>query len=398
MRVATVRQGTLDMNIQKLDRVDHKARKIFAPEVSAGSFNLLINCAGLARGQRLLIAYEPERHQYFYDDALALLRADADALGIVTEVLDVGFNPEAAEFHPDLCKTMAGFDVVIFLARLGDQLRFSTIPDGPKIVNSYTLSADMIRSPYSASHYDGFTRLKRVVDDVIGGAQDIKITCPNGTLVTGRAPDQGYVPSDTSVTRFPVSVFSPVPAQSFSGKIALSGFLTGTGSRYYTDNIVEFEGQVFAFLEEGELLGFEGSVKDVARANAQYDRVSGQFGIDRNFVHSWHAGIHPGCGFPWDMRKHYDQWSGAAFGNPRVLHFHTCGAYAPGEICWNLIDASIEIDGLKIWDQGVFRADLLPGGTEILSQYPCVRNVFDHPDRDIGFWETSSTPEVLTGG
>ena len=175
----------------------------------------------------------------------------------------------------------------------------------------------------------------------------------------------------------------PVPAHTFSGRVA-TRFLTGTGSRYYDDYTPEFTAPLFALMRDGRLTGFEGQAEDVARATAQYNRVAETFGIDRDFVHSWHAGIHPGCGYPWDMRRNWERWGGAAFGNPRILHFHTCGAYAPGEISWNVIDPTIEVDGVTLWDQGVFRADRLPGGPEILTRYPCAAALFRSPDRDIG--------------
>ncbi|MDH5531351.1 MAG: hypothetical protein OEY05_15070, partial [Paracoccaceae bacterium] len=115
-----------------------------------------------------------------------------------------------------------------------------------------------------------------------------------------------------------------------------------------------------------------------------YDRVSGMFGIDRNFVHSWHAGIHPGCGYPRNARDNYERWGGSSFGNPRILHFHTCGAYAPGEISWNMLDPTIEVDGVKVWEDGVFHAERLDGGQAVLDTYPCAKKAFGHPDRQIG--------------
>ena len=152
---------------------------------------------------------------------------------------------------------------------------------------------------------------------------------------------------------------------------------------------VEFEGAVFALLEAGRLIGFDGAPKDVDKANAHYDRVAEQFGIDRNFVHSWHAGIHPGCGFPWSLQGDYERWGGAAFGNPRVLHFHTCGAYAPGEISWNVFDPTIRIDGVVIWEDGRFHLDRLPGGAEILATYPCAAQAFEMPDRNVGLGDVT---------
>ena len=47
------------------------------------------------------------------------------------------------------------------------------------------------------------------------------------------------------------------------------------------------------------------------------------------------------------------------YGHPRHLHFHTCGDYAPGEISWHLLDATIAFDGEVLWRDG--RLTLLEG-------------------------------------
>ena len=351
---------------------------------ATGVRNLLENCAGAKPGQSLLIAYETADHGYYSADILTCLTEQAQAFGLDVSLYDVGFDPQTPEMTPALLSRMQSVDIVVFLARLGDQLRFSQMPKGPTIVNAYTLNAHLMRSAFGTAHYDAFVRLKQAVDRCVAEAQDITMTCPAGTDVRGAPNFHGNPQGDTTLKRFPMSVFSPVPAQGFSGRIALSGFLSGTGSRYYPGTTVEFDGPVFALLSQGRLTGFDGNRADVTRADAQYDRVSALFGIDRNFVHSWHAGIHPGCGFPWPVRDSYDRWNGAAFGNPRVMHFHTCGAYAPGEICWNVIDPTITLDGLTLWDKGVCHAERLPDGPDILRTYPCAAAAFAAPDRQIG--------------
>lgn len=357
--------------------------------VAKGARNLLLHCAGAQAGQRLLIAYEPEQFGYFDADIRGHLASAASDLGLLVTLVDVGFDAHNPRLHPALLAQIAEADIVVFLARLGDQLRFSEMPTGPTIVNSFTLNSFLMGSSFGTAHYDAFIALKAAVDRRIAAADEIVLTCPAGTLVRGRPSFKETPQEDTSLRRFPMSVFSPVPAVGFSGRVALGGFLTGTGSRYYDDYTVAFENQVHAHLLNGRLTGFEGTQNDVARADAQYDRVAALFGIDRDFVHSWHAGIHPGCGFPWDLRKDHDRWGGAAFGNPRILHFHTCGAYAPGEISWNLFDPTIEIDGVKYWEDGVFRADRLPEGDAILRQYPCAAAAFANPDRNIGLLESA---------
>ena len=352
-----------------------------------GARNLLMNCACAAAGDRLLIAYEPPEFGYFDADSVKIVSEVAQSMDLSVDAVDVGFNPDNPHLSPDLLARFEAADIILFLARLGDQLRFSEMPQGKKIIVSFALSRELFGSGFSNGHHDAFMEIKAGINAVLHTASDVQITCPLGTDVQGR-PEMNLEPAgDTSILRFPMSVFTPVPAHSFSGRVALE-FLTGTGSRYYDDYTVEFECPVFAILENGRLAGFEGDPASAARAEAQYDRVAGQFGIDRNFVHSWHAGIHPGCGYPWDMRANYERWGGAAFGNPRILHFHTCGAYAPGEISWNVFDPSIVIDGVTFWDHGVFHAERLPGGVSILDRHPCAAALFANPDTDIGLRKT----------
>ena len=355
-----------------------------APDPQSGVRNLLINCAHAEPGEHVLVAYEPEAFGYFDPDILQDVMTGAAALGLKTTSMNVGFEPSRTELPAALEDRLPDYDIVLFLSRLGDQLRFSELPEGPRYIVCFALNSRLLGSPFGTAHYRAFCQAKTAVDKAMLAAKEIVLTCPGGTHVSGRVPEGTTQASDTTSARFPMSVFSPVPAQHFTGRVALGGFLTGTGSQYYPDYTIEFDGPVFALMQDGRLTGFDGATSDVARANAQYDRVAALFDLDRNFVHSWHAGIHPGCGFPWDMRDSYERWGGAAFGNPRVLHFHTCGAYAPGEISWNLFDPTIEVDGVRIWDQGRFHLERLPEGPGILQEYPCAARAFAAPDRDVG--------------
>lgn len=351
-----------------------------------GARNLLLNCAHAAAGDRLLIAYEPPEFGYFDADSVDIVSGVARSMGLSVDAVDVGFNPGNPHLSPALMARFEKADIILFLARLGDQLRFSDMPPGKKIIVSFALSRELFGSGFSNGHHDAFMEIKAGINAVLNAAQDVHITCPLGTDIRGR-PEMNLDPSgDTSILRFPMSVFTPVPAHSFSGRVALT-FLTGTGSKYYDDYTIEFDNPVFANLTDGRLTGFDGPPADAARAEAHYDRVAGQFGIDRNFVHSWHAGMHPGCGYPWAMRDNYERWGGTAFGNPRILHFHTCGAYAPGEISWNVFDPTIVIDGVTYWDHGAFHAHRLPGGAQILDRYPCAAGLFVSPETDIGLRE-----------
>ncbi|MCI5111459.1 MAG: hypothetical protein MRY75_12975 [Marivita sp.] len=360
----------------------------------AGAFNMLTHCAQAQRGEHLLVAYEPAEYGYFDAQVLNAVVRTAREMGLQVKTVNVGFDPDATRL-PDALRTQIDkADLVVFLARLGDQLRFSDMPPGKRIVVSFALDEGLLGSGFGTTSYGAFVALKALITDSLDRAATVRVTCPNGTDVVGAPAMPRDEEGDTTVLRFPMSVFKPVPAHSFSGRVALCGFLTGTGSHYYDDYTLEFEGRVMAYLGHGRVLGFDGSPRDVAAANAHYDRVAAHLGIERNFVHSWHAGIHPGCGYLQEAKANYERWGGAAFGNPRILHFHTCGAYAPGEISWNVLDPTIWIDGVPVWDHGVFHPARLAGGQAILDSYPDAAAIFAHPDTHVGLtaWDALTGP------
>lgn len=359
----------------------------------SGARNMLLNCAGVQPGDRVLIAYEPAEYGYFDADVMPCVLQAAVDLGLSVETLNVGFAPSVTRLSDDFKKHMDRADIIIFLARLGDQLRFSQMPQDKRIVVSFALDTGLLNSGFGTTHHGAMVRLKECVTQALSGAREVRVTCKSGTDISGKPDMPRLDEGDTTVLRFPMSVFKPVPAHSFSGRVALCGFLTGTGTHYYDDYTLEFDESVMACVTNGRLTGFEGSAKDVAAVNAHYDRVASVLGIDRDCVHSWHAGIHPGCGYLSDACDNYERWGGSAFGNPRILHFHTCGAYAPGEISWNVLDPTICIDGVAVWEDGVFYPSRLKGGQEVLDTYPCAARIFAHPDRHVGLKECARSHE-----
>ncbi|MCR9108891.1 hypothetical protein [Marivita sp. XM-24bin2] len=362
----------------------------------AGARNMLVNCAKAQAGERVLIAYEPAEYGYFDAHVLnAVVRCACD-LGLLVKAVNVGFTPCARQFSDALRAEIDKVDIVVFLARLGDQLRFSDVPKDKRIVVCFALDEGLLGSGFGTTSYGAFVALKELITDALSQSANIRLTCPNGTDVKGVAEMPPSSVGDTSILRFPMSVFKPVPAQSFSGRVALCGFLTGTGSQYYEGYTVEFDGPVMAHLQQGRLVGFTGMPQDVSAANAHYDRISETLGIDRNCVHSWHAGIHPGCGYLQEARENYERWSGAAFGNPRILHFHTCGSYAPGEISWNVLDPTIWIDGVPVWENGVFHPVRLAEGQAVLDRYPDAAAIFAHPDAHVGLTQFGAMTERHT--
>ncbi|UXX83808.1 hypothetical protein [Roseovarius pelagicus] len=351
--------------------------------INPGALNLVANCARVTPDEHVLVAIEsPDLGYYGADLAPSIIDA-LTRLGARVECMNVAFDPEAREVPSALMERMLEADVLISLARIGDQLRFDNAPGRARMVQCYALNAAMLRSSFGVAPYGAFTALKTAVDTALFNAGQIVISCADGTHLTGHAPAMA-IPSDTTCARFPLSVFSPVPARHFTGRLALPEFLIGTGSRYYESFYEPLNAGTFAEMQDGRLAGFSGDAGGIQQANAHYDHVSARYGLDRYAVHSWHAGIHPGCAYDDSVENTPERWSGSAFGNPRILHFHTCGTQPPGEICWNVIDPTIELDGVRLWDNGVFYPDRLPQAARVLADFPELPPLFAAPERQIG--------------
>ena len=351
-------------------------------QMQSAAENLLRQCGDVSAGDRVLIVREPAHERFYGARTAEHVFEVALRLGLRADQCVVDFVPEATDLPHDLIKAMQQVDLTVFFARIGDQSRFMDMPAGARAVVSYALDDQALASPFGTADHQFFLRLQRLVEQALSDAE-IRVTCPLGTELQGRTKHAASG-QDVSIRRFPMLMPAPVPADTFSGRVAPCGFLAGTGSRYYDPYGVSFDGPVMADVSEGRLTGFQGAVADVARANAHYDFVSARFGIDRNAVHSWHAGIHPACRFRGAAQDDLMRWSGSAFGNPRLLHFHTCGAYAPGEICWSVLDPTVTVGGVALWDHGRLRVERIEGGPDLLAQYPEAARLFDDPVREVG--------------
>lgn len=354
------------------------------PNFRAGVENLLLDCGRLSKGDRLLILHEDTALDY-YDPALApAVAAVAQDLGLTTELAPAPFDPSGAILTPELIARMKAADRVLFLSRSGDQIRFSRDLQGVRPIMCYALDQDMLASGFGWASYRGFVALKDRINACLAAASDIRVTCPLGTDFRGPGARFPTRNADVTVDRFPMLVYAPVPAEGFAGKIVQSGFLVGTGATFYEPYGCPLDAPVEVHFDNTRLTGFEGPPEQAARARAHYARVGDMLGLDPFTMHSWHAGIHPGCAYPMPAARNYERWGGAAFGNPRLLHFHTCGPAAPGEISLNLLDPTITVDGVAVWENGLLHPDRIPGGAEILAEHPDMQKVFAAPARAVG--------------
>ncbi|CAN0531806.1 unnamed protein product [Laminaria digitata] len=226
--------------------------------------------------------------------------------------------------------------------------------------------------------------LKEAVNDILLGAVRIDVSCPLGTAFSCEVTDRSRESGDVAVRRFPMGVPQPVLAEKFTGRVALARYLTPTGNRSYEPASLAIGRTVFVDVENGRIKGFDGDAETVADVRQHYKTVSDIFGIDPDFVHSWHAGIHAGTTFKKAAADNPDRWSNSVFTNPRFLHIHTCGAYAPGEICWMVLDHTVSVDDKTLWRDGRLCLDDFEPLRRHAEKWPVVADLLASPSDDIG--------------
>lgn len=349
-----------------------------------GPMTLLKDCVGGQPGDRLLIVREPHGTGYYDEQAPSLTASAARKLGMtVYETVSDSFILDDSD-KDRLVSTLSGFDHIVFFSRIGDQIRFSHELELPPSTMCYTLTERTLNSSFGTASHSGMTEIKRIIDNAMVNAKNVHVTCPLGTDYVGQ-PQWAETPErSASIKRFPLLVPSPVPSLGMTGKVALTQFLTGTGSQVYEPFSLELPLGVIAQVENNRIIDLIGDAVEIQRINKHYEAVSNQFSIEPWFVHSWHAGIHPGCRYDSDAKEDLLKWAGSAFGNPRILHFHTCGNYAPGEICWHVLDPTIEVDGIAIWESGRLHPERLVEGERVLDAHPELAALFAHPATSIG--------------
>lgn len=355
--------------------------------LSDGAIALLRDCVRGRPGERLLIVREPDDGGYYDRDAPETTARVGRALGLrvySTEAPIALADASAVEAFVD---TLDGFDHIVFFARVGDQLRFGRGARLPSATMCYALGRETLDSAFGTACHAGLCEVKALLDETLASASEVHLSCPRGTDYGGRvtkpagaSPDDG----ETTLKRFPMLVPRAVPAMGFRGRVVLSRFLVGTGSHFYEPYCLPLASDVVAEVDGERLVRFEGADAEVARVNAHYADVAGRYGIDPWHVHSWHAGIHPACAFAGDARGDMLRWSGSAFGNPRILHFHTCGDYAPGEISWTVLDPTVRVDGVALWEGGALHPERLPGAEALFARHPKLRERYRAPTRQIG--------------
>jgi hypothetical protein len=355
----------------------------FANSLKRGARNLILNCAELKKDETLVIISEDPKLGWYDADVTDALVKEVTQMGIKPTLLEVGGPTNYKD--PTIIDAVDSHDCTIFLSRIGDQDRFEVITPGKKTIMCYARNAEMLASSYGNANYKAFIEVKQAVNNILLMADTVRITCDQGTDISGslqRNVEEAV--DDVSVRRFPLGVPHPLEASQMSGYVALAKYLAPTGSKVYDPASIEIEETVLAQVQNGIISGFKGNVNTIKKIEQHYEMVSKKFNIQGNNVHSFHAGIHPGCAYKADARENPDLWANTVFTNPRVLHFHTCGNYSPGEICWMIIDPTVSIDNKNLWEKGCLCVNDFASMRICLENWPELKPMFQNPSQDIG--------------
>jgi len=317
--------------------------------------NLLHNCIGARARQHLLIVQEPKNEQ-MYEPGLGAIIADrATKMGMQVSAIAPAIVTETADIPMEVSAHMRAADHTLFLSRIGDIARFTPLSGNGSKTICYARKLSMFDSYYANSCHKLMSILLGRLEKTLRQATRWNIQCALGTDVSGtfdwKELDQS---SAFSLSLFPVTTFTPVACDTASGKIALSRWLMPGGATKVGPDHVPFDGVVTAEIENGELRQFRGEPSAVQVIQDHYDLITETLGVNRNRVHSWHAGINPHTFYTEKIEDNFECWNATSFSSPRYLHFHTCGDLAPCEITWSVFNPTVTIDDQLFWEDGEF--------------------------------------------
>ena len=191
--------------------------------------NLLFKCAGGTAGQSLLIVHE-DWYDGFYNADLHLMIAEhANDLGFFIQFYPIAFDLDVKVIPDTLVRASALADHTIFVARLGDQVRFCADIANATWIILYAIDVNMLASDFGMADYVGFDALKTEIDALMMEADHIHVTCPAGSSFSGHVEDLEADSNDVTIKRFPMSIFTPLPTMHFEGHIAQNGFFAWYG-------------------------------------------------------------------------------------------------------------------------------------------------------------------------
>ncbi|SLN42252.1 hypothetical protein ROA7450_02055 [Roseovarius albus] len=314
---------------------------------TTGARNLLRNCVQISKGQSLLLITEDRQIDYFENAVIDIIADKARDMGATVLTLSTPRASGPDDVPEALNAAMTQVDHTVFLNRIGDQMRFRSLPGTGSKTMVYTLDVDTLASRAATYDHDFMVRMVALFNGALDSKKTWHITCPAGTDVSGEMPAPKPVSAESggfAVRLFPMSVHKPISAQTMNGKIVLQRWVTGTNTHAYSPEVHYLKTPITIHVENGHSTDIQGNGPDVEAFRAHARMVAEKFGLDETLIHSWHHGLNPGTGYFAAAKDDPVRWNGMIFGSPRHLHFHTCGDYPPGEINWHIIDPTVRFD------------------------------------------------------
>ena len=324
-------------------------------ELISGINNLLLNCAQINSQERLLLVGEVGSQRYYDDDLCTLVKQIAVEIGAIVSTYNAEPVASAKRMPNELAQMMSESDVAIFFSRLGDQIRFIDWPGTARKVMCYTLTKAHLGAPFASLDYNKMTEMLNMLESVIRASSTYRIETSDGTQLTGEivAGDCRLSSQKFFVTLFPVMIFEPIICHNVCGTLTVSRFITSTSTTAYDQSVLRIQSPVTARVKNSVITELAGDTECVNQVDRQLNRAARLSGGDPYVLNSWHTGINPGTFFSGNPFTNLERWGTVAYGSPRYTHFHGAG-HAPGDVAYNLMDASIWFDDQMLWQEGKF--------------------------------------------
>lgn len=327
-----------------------------ADEWRAGTDNLLLGCAELKPGQKVLVVNEAAL--WAERAAIEYIEERARQLGGIVQSVWTGRPTSPEAIPPELASAIGGADLTIFNHQVGAMLRFRPIEGKGVRVLNYATTGRLLEGEFCRIPYGLWTKTSKLIGQELRQARQWQITCPLGTDIEGTVPEsererKGGSADGFALRSFPIGTHPPTSCMGASGRIAVR-WLTSSGIFDIGSQGIRLDGVVHIELDHGHITEFSGDSVSTARAREFLLSVGDKLGKDGLVVNSWHGGVNPQVFSPWHDTDSLEAWMRLAINNPRMVHFHAVGAPIPGEISVPIIDPTVTIDGVRIWEGGRF--------------------------------------------
>lgn len=341
------------------------------PELESGARNLLLQCADVKTGERLLLIGEKGLHPFFDYRLCDVVAEVARSLRIETTVHLAVPGTDASEFPESVSNAMQNADVTIFFSRLGDQVRFIDSAGPGRKIMTYTLTLDHLESKFSTFDFQLMKQIHDTLLEEVKASKTYLIESDNGTSLKANVSQisgsSQVVVSEFSLELFPVMIFPPLNFSNLNGQLVMEHFLLSSSTRTYEDSELHLDSPVTAVIEDSRMVDFKGNNQLIDKLKMQLIRAAAITGGDPYRLNSWHTGINPYTFYDSDPFSNLERWGTVAYGSPRYTHIHASGK-DPGDISIQLFDASITFDDKRFWEQGKF----------IYLDQPEIQSIFSH--------------------